>query len=646
MSRRFNRNFFAVMHDTVMAAASFVLALYLRLGNVLLDRPPPHLAESAAAFAFLAMGIFASMRLYRGLWRYASMQDLWALSRAATLAVVLFYGGLFMTTRLEGIPRSVPVIHLLVFMAMLGGPRFCYRILKDRLVGRRFTFRDDRRIPVLVIGVTESSEHFLRETERSPNAGYRVVGLLDGNAQLHGQQMHGVKIYGDVDILPYVVRKLARRGDRPQRVILADRRQLSGEEVRALLDEAESLGLTLARLPRLTEFKTSADDGGLEIRPIAVEDLLGRAQNVHDKTAMRELVTGKRVLVTGAGGSIGSELVRQLAGFAPAALYLLDQSEYNLYRIEQEVDERFPAVPHRALLADVRDAAHLDALFAEFNPQLVFHSAAIKHVPLAEHNPEEAILTNVVGTRQVADACVQHKVEAMVLISTDKAVNPANVMGATKRLAESYCQTLGNDEAARGSTRFITVRFGNVLGSTGSVVPLFERQLKQGGPITVTHPDMERFFMTIREAVELVLQAAAQGAQPDAPHGVIYVLDMGEPIRIADLAAQMIRLSGLKPGEDVEIVYTGLRPGEKLYEELFHHSETSLPTEHAGIFMASARKLQLAALRDPMDGLTEACRARHASAVRRILQELVPEFTGKEDGAQLKPEGKAKVSNG
>ncbi|MGB1540384.1 MAG: UDP-N-acetylglucosamine 4,6-dehydratase family protein, partial [Rickettsiales bacterium] len=343
------------------------------------------------------------------------------------------------------------------------------------------------------------------------------------------------------------------------------------------------------------------------------------------------MVEGKRVMVTGAGGTIGSELVRQIAAAKPEEIHLVEQSEFNLYQMDQELGEKFPDLPRKAIIADVRDAEYMDRLIGELKPAVVFHSAAIKHVPLAEYNPHEAILTNVFGTKHVADACVKHGVSAMVLISTDKAVNPANVMGATKRLAECYCQAIGSDAKARGNTRFLTVRFGNVLGSTGSVVPLFEKQLKQGGPITITHPDMVRYFMTVREAVELVLQAAAMGAQGDASHsGAIFVVDMGQPVRIEELAVQMIRLAGLKPHEDIDIVYTGLRPGEKLYEELFHYSESSLPTDLEGILLASPRKMELSKLKSPLSKLYKTCVARDWSATRSQLQSLVPEFCPEE----------------
>lgn len=629
LARHINLTYVAMLHDTFMVATSFVIALYLRLGNDLFGYVLPNMWLSMALFTTIAMSTFVTVRLYRGLWRFASMQDLLALTKAATIAIGLFYLSLFLYNRLEAMPRSVPMIHWMVLLVLLGGPRFAYRITKDRLVGRRFTLREDRRIPVLLVGANENTEHFLRDTERNANATYRAVGVIVDDARMHGKNIHGVPIFNALHDVPFIARKLARRGEKPQRIIVADD-NIDGARVRELLDQANELGMTLARLPKLTEFKNGLSEGNT-ICPIAVEDLLGRAQNAHDRTAMRDLIAGKRIMVTGAGGTIGSELVRQIASFKPAAIYLLEQSEFNLYQIDQELAENFPDVSRKPLLGDVRDAAYIDHVFDTVKPQVVFHSAAIKHVPMAEYNPEEAILTNVIGTRNVADACVKHHVLAMVLISTDKAVNPANVMGATKRLAECYCQALGSDALARGDTRFITVRFGNVLGSTGSVVPLFEKQLKRGGPITVTHPDMVRYFMTVREAVELVLQAAAMGAKPEeVRHGLIFVVDMGQPVRIEELAMQMIRLAGLKPHKDIQITYTGLRPGEKLYEELFHYSETSLKTEHEGVLLASSRKVELEKLQQPMAALHQACVRRNLHAAYAELRKLVPEFSGSE----------------
>src|SRR6185312_5655505 len=361
-----------------------------------------------------------------------------------------------------------------------------------------------------------------------------------------GRNIHGIDVLGTFDDIPKVVAELERAGQRPQRLLLT-RDDMDGATIRKLVDTADALGMTVARLPPLVEFRDGAAEG-FEIRPVAIEDLLGRPQTVLDRDAMRRLIGGRRVLVTGAGGTIGSELVTQICGLAPAHITLLDSGEFNLYRIDLEVADAHPGLPRRAVLGDVRDRIRLERVMREMRPELVFHAAALKHVPMVELNPFEGVLTNAVGTRNVADACRAAGVAAMVQISTDKAVNPTSIMGASKRIAESYCQALdiGDKRGPRRGTRFVTVRFGNVLGSTGSVVPLFQRQLAAGGPLTVTHEDVMRYFMTVREAVELVLQATVLGSTGEAA-GKLFVLDMGEPVRIIDLARQMIRLAGKRP---------------------------------------------------------------------------------------------------
>lgn len=366
-----------------------------------------------------------------------------------------------------------------------------------------------------------------------------------------------------------------------------------------------------------------------EIRPIEVEDLLGRPQRVLDRSGLERMVAGRRVLVTGAGGTIGGELVRQLAALGPSYLALLDNAEYQLYLIDHEMAERWPDLPRVAILGDVRDRVRIDQVLARERPDLVFHAAAFKHVPLVEANPNEGVLTNVAGTRVVADAAAAAGVAAMVLISTDKAVNPASLMGVSKRVAESYCQALDVAALARGGTRFVTVRFGNVLGSTGSVVPLFQRQIAAGGPLTVTDPEMTRYFMTVREAVELVLQACDLALSgPKDESGAIHVLEMGQPVKILDLARQMIRLAGLRPGDDIKITFTGLRPGEKLYEELFHDQENLVATGRPGILLARPRTADLAILARALDEIEEAARNRRTDDTLAALLRLVPEYQG------------------
>jgi O-antigen biosynthesis protein WbqV len=365
----------------------------------------------------------------------------------------------------------------------------------------------------------------------------------------------------------------------------------------------------------------------LEIKPVAVEDLLGRPQQPLDRVAMKALVRGRRVMITGAGGTIGSELVRQIADNDPSQLILFDASEYQLYQIDMAMGEEHPTMPRDAVLGDVRDALRVQGTMQRLRPELVFHAAALKHVPMVEANPMEGVQTNVLGSRIVADACRAAGVDCMVQISTDKVVNPTNVMGATKRVAECYIQALDPISRAEGGTRFVVVRFGNVLGSTGSVVPLFRRQLQAGGPLTVTHPDVTRYFMTVREAVELVLQAAVVGTEDAEAAGRIFVLDMGQPIKVLDLARQMIQLAGLRPDKDIQIKFTGLRPGEKLFEELLHGGEAELPTRAPGMTLAAPRAGNLDDLQSALDVLEKAARAGQRDTVLRILTELVPEYT-------------------
>ena len=566
--------------------------------------------------------MFIYMRLYRGLWRYASMQDMVAIVKAVTLAVMIFAIVMFLVNRLDGIPRSVLFINWMLLLFMIGGPRFLYRAFKDRTLSWKAALTEKTRIPVLLIGADDQAEQFIRDMSRDHAAPYEVVGLVDDDPRQKGRTIHRIPIYGDTGALHHIIRNLDRKDQRPQKIILTDN-LAAGGTVRHLLELADGVGIPLVRLPRLSDFKQSIGERP-ELRPIAVEDLLGRSQNVLDRDSMRALVQGKRVLITGAGGTIGGELTRQVCQFDPEEVILFENGEFNLYQIDREIRDSFPAVKLVVALSDVRDVQNVDAVFRKYQPQLVFHAAAIKHVPMAEHNIEEAILTNVFGTRTIAEACHKHQVEIMLMISTDKAVNPANVMGATKKLAESFCQSLGA-QGGSSKTKFITVRFGNVLGSTGSVVPLFREQLAKGGPITVTHPDMTRYFMTVREAVELVLQSAVLGVAMQRQE-CIFVLDMGQPVRILDLATQMIKLAGLKPGDDIKIVFTGLRPGEKFYEELFHFSENAVKTTHESIFLASPRFTDMAVLRKSLDQLFVVCAQRKTDEALNLLKKLVPEF--------------------
>ena len=622
----------AFLHDVAMAALSFAFSFYLRIGGEFLSYEPRLTFFYGSVFTAIAAAVFLLTGLYRGIWRYASLPDLFNIARAATLTVLIFLPVMFLVTRLETYPRSTLFINWLVLIALLGGPRLSYRLFKDRGLDHVLEQRSGRQIvPVLLISARDGADTFIRETMRDPNAVYRVVGVLADTHARVGRQIYGVRVLGTIDELESVVRMLDRRGRRPQKLIVTAQ-GLDGAAIRDLLDRADALAIPLARLPRVTELREGFAETE-RIEPIAIEDLLGRPQAVLDREAMARLIRGRRILVTGAGGTIGSELTRQLAAYEPARLILFDNGEYLLYTIDTELRERFPGLAVRPLLGDVRDRRRLDEVLAAERPEIVFHAAALKHVPMVEQNPVEGVLTNVAGSRNVAEAARAHGIELVVQISTDKAVNPTSVMGATKRIAEAFCQALDLNEAARGlrsrgGTRFVTVRFGNVLGSTGSVVPLFTRQLAAGGPLTVTDPEVSRFFMTVREAVELVLEASATVGLADGgeSRGKIFVLDMGEPVKIVDLARQMIRLAGLVPDRDIAIEFTGLRPGEKLHEELFHDAEAAVPTANPALRLAAPRTADYAVLVRSIDELEEQARAGNEARLIDLLRLLVPEY--------------------
>ena len=619
---RLNRARIALIHDLVMVAISFPLSLYLRVGDLFLFYGESYVIEATLMFTAVAAPVFWFSKLYRGIWRYASIEDLVAITKAVSLAILIFLPLLGLLTRLELVPRSLPFINWFVLIALLGGPRFLYRLFKDRRLDHVLESSSHRRVPVLLVGAGDEAELFIRQQNRDRHAPYRVIAAIDEKGNRVGRSIHNVPVLGELDRIEEIIAREVK--PRPERLILT-KQSIDGAEVRQLLTIADRLGLTLSRLPKPSELRTEAE-GRIEAQPIAVEDLLGRPQALLDRGSMQALIRDRRILVTGAGGTIGRELVRQISDFGPTTIALLDNSEFQLYEIDQELASRHPDLARRTILGDVRDRTRVDDVIARERPELVFHAAALKHVPMVEANPMEGVLTNAVGSRHVADACRAAGVRLMVQISTDKAVNPSSVMGATKRLAESYCQALDLVEREGGETRFVTVRFGNVLGSTGSVVPLFQRQIEAGGPLTVTHPDVTRYFMTTREAVELVLQASALGEADPAASGKIYVLDMGEAVKVLDLAQQMIRLAGLKPNDDVKIEFIGLRPGEKLEEELLHDDETLVPTACPGLLLASPRTSDLALLQRSLDELEDAARGRRREQVIEFIRRLVPEY--------------------
>ncbi|RUT26624.1 nucleotide sugar dehydratase [Asaia sp. W19] len=611
-----------VLADGLISAVAAPLARFLAAPHDGLLHPLWFIM--GGAITLLLSGL--PFRIPQQYWRFSGVADLRGIAAASIGGSALFS----LTLWLSGFPLpspTFPLIYALVLLVGLGGGR-----LLTRVYGTMRSQAQGQKIRVLLAGSDLSLDLFLRALERASDRPYHVTGLVTRSRGQQGRRLHGVPILGVAEDLGSVLDRMTRNDMLPDSVIVTDP-EWRGSQLSVVLDAGQAHGIAVQRAPSMTSL-TPADE--IQMRPIALEDLLNRPEVPLDREGMARLIQGQVVLVTGAGGTIGSELARQVAQFGPAQLLLLDHGEFALWQIDLELSESCPDVTRRVIIANIRDAQRVDEVFQTYKPALVFHAAALKHVPIVEANPCEGVLTNLIGTRIVADAAIRHGASAMVLISSDKAVNPSSIMGATKRCAEIYCQALAVEAESRGSKfRCVTVRFGNVLGSTGSVVPLFRRQLEQGGPLTVTHPDMTRYFMTVPEAVGLVLQASVRGTasrrQADETdqrlqQGGIFVLDMGEPVRILDLARQMVRLAGLRPDEDVAIRFTGLRPGEKLYEELFHGREAPVPTDAPGLKMATPRMTDLQAATALLQTLEAASLRDDVDEALAIIKALVPEF--------------------
>ena len=610
-----------------MAALSFIVSLYLRLGAELFQWPKMDIFIGLIIFTSVATVVFISLRLDKIVWRYVSLGDMGKILRCVGLTLIIFIACQFVYNRLDAFPRSFLVIEFFILTAMITSPRFLYRFLKDGEFAALLEKANYRRTPVLLVGAGNDSDLFIREMKRGKEAPYRIIGIIDETDKRVGRSIRGVPVLGNLAEMPDIFKKLERDGIAPQRVVITDP-IIDGQTVRNIVEITEKLGLPLSRMPQVANLgNMNSGPSSFEIRPINVEDVLGRPQTILDPIPVKNLFSGCTVLITGAGGTIGSELAQQVAGFQPAKLIVLDNSEFHLYKINLQLEEKYPNVERHAILGDVQRLSDIENAIGLHTPDVVIHSAALKHVPVAEENIIAAVRTNVLGTRNVASTAIKKNVKAMVLISTDKAVNPTNIMGATKKLSELICN---NFQLESTFCKFVSVRFGNVLGSTGSVIPLFERQIAAGGPITITHPDMTRFFMTVREATSLVLQAAA--IPPDTvnnQNGNIFVLEMGEPVKILDLAMQLVRLSGLRPNKDIEIKYTGIRPGEKLYEELFDQNETLLKTTISDIKLVSSSIKQTAEFDEKLKQLEEAVDKQDKEATLKHLSELVPTFSSR-----------------
>ncbi|MCF7821494.1 MAG: polysaccharide biosynthesis protein [Mariprofundaceae bacterium] len=611
-----------LIHDAAWVPAALLMAFLLRFN--LEGIPDPYVSGfwTLTAVALPVQLIsFHYFGLYRGIWRFASIPDLIRILQAVVTGALVTFLLLFVWQRLEGIPRSVTVLYPVLLIAGLAVPRLFYRWFKDR----QFGFASGQGKRALIVGAGRAGELLVRDLLKDGQ--YLPVAFLDDNRKKHGLDIHGVRVVAGSDAFEEQVRGLNIE------IVLLAIPTASAALMRNLLDKSLALKIPCRTLPSLSELAEGKVEVGT-LREIRIEDLLGREEISLDDLQVREFLKGKRVLITGAGGSIGSEFCRQVAEYQPEKLIMVDHGEYNLYQIDAEMRAAQGGLIV-SLLGDIRDEPRMRWIFEHYRPHVVFNAAAYKHVPLVEENPAEGVKTNVLGTSRIADIAVETGCEKFVQISTDKAVNPTNVMGASKRAAEIYCQNLNGRSPG---TAFITTRFGNVLGSAGSVVPLFEKQIKQGGPVTVTHPEITRYFMTIPEAVRLILQAGSMGKG-----GEIFVLDMGEPIKIVDLAEQMIHLFGMESGKDIEIEFTGLRPGEKLYEELFHQSEALIGTSHPKIMLSASREVAWDEMQALLEKLRGACAEREIDSVRSLLHEMVPEFiqssvsgdTAKPDGVKL-----------
>ncbi len=608
----------AFSHDLLAIPVAWFGAYWLRFNLESIPDSPLSSALTVLPAVMVIQGaVFWYFGLYRGVWRFASMPDLIRITKAVVFGVSLTAVAIFLLTRMEGIPRTVFPLYGVFLLIFLGGPRFVYRWLKDH------KFQRAAGQKALIVGAGRAGEMLARDLLRSPGSPYEPVLFVDDDPGKQGREVHGIRVSGTCDKIPEVV---AREGIE---LILIALPLTTSKQIQRIVELCEKTGVPFRILPRLQDL-VSGQASVNDLREVRIEDLLGREPVKLEWEAIIQGIRGKTVLVTGGGGSIGAELCRQLAFLKPARLVVFDQSEFNLYSIELELRTQFPNLPLVTVLGNVCDGVAVENCLKTQKPNVIFHAAAYKHVPLLEDQVRPAAVNNILGTRTVATHASRLGCESFVLISTDKAVKPGNIMGVTKRIAEMLCQNLN----ARGRTRFITVRFGNVLGSSGSVVPLFREQIARGGPVTVTHPEVTRYFMTIPEACQLILQASVIGKG-----GEIFALDMGEPIKISYLAEQLIRLSGKIPGEDVEIVYTGLRPGEKLFEELFHDAEMLVGTSHPKILLANCRQVDAGLLEKALAMLEKACSECDETNLREQLSKLVPEYSGTTAKAPDRVEG-------
>ena len=624
------RQILIVLHDLAATAAAIVLTFLVRFEDQALDQRLVGLKYLPLFLAYAAVVYFV-FDLHRNKWRFTSVPDLFNIFRVATVLAVSLVAldYVLLSPRLYGtfyFGKITILLYWLLQIFFLGGSRVTYRYFHYARTLQRARVAD--ATPTLVLGRAADAEVLLRGIESGAVKKIWPAGVLSPSAADRGQSIRGIPVLGDIDDLERVVADFAARGTHVTRLVLAPSALSPEARPESILIRARKLGLTMSQMPSL-------DAGGtaVQLAPVAVEDLLLRPSVRIDYGRLEEFVGGKAIVVTGGGGSIGSEICDRMVTFGAARLLVIENSEPALHDVLEALKLKQTEAKISGRIADIRDRARIMRLIAQFKPDMVFHAAALKHVPLLELDWDEGIKTNVFGSINVADAAAAAGAAAMVMISTDKAIEPVSVLGATKRLAEMYCEALDNELArhvagGKNPTRMISVRFGNVLASNGSVVPKFKAQIEAGGPVTVTHPDMVRYFMTIREACDLVVTAATHALGPDRGEVSVYLLNMGQPVKIVDLAERIIRLSGLEPGRDIQITFTGIRPGERLHEILFAREEETTDIGIPGIVATKPVQPSLEAIRAWVARLEQGLARNERAVIDNVLRDAVPEFRG------------------
>ena len=622
--------FLIVVADAILISAALTGAYLIRFEWKI----PSFFQQNLFAFMPWMVGIklttFYMFRLYKGMWRYTSISDLLNIIKAASLSSLIVVAAILLNTRFVGFSRSVFIIDWFLTILLISGLRLSVRLFYERVstdelspsafltLMKSFSRKKETEKKLIIIGAGNSGEKICREILNNPHLNYDIVGLFDDDTSKIGRAIHGVKIIGTVADLP--AETIKTQADE----ILIAITSADGKQMRRIVDACKKTGVPFKTVPGYGELI----NGKLSvkaIRDVAYRDLLGREIVKLDEAGIESYLKDKTVLVTGAGGSIGSELCRQICRFRPRNIVLFERAESPLYHIELELKSNFAEVKVNPILGDILDIYQLDVIFRRFDPEVVFHAAAYKHVPMLENQPWKAVENNIRGTANLLEFSVRYNVDRFVFVSTDKAVRSSNVMGASKRIAELLIQCQPDMENVH--TRFSIVRFGNVLGSVGSVVPLFKRQIEQGGPVTVTHPEMTRYFMTIPEACQLILQA---GALMGDDRVIIYVLDMGDPIKIADMAKDLIRLSGFEPDKDIQIKFIGIRPGEKLYEELITEGEGIVPTSHKKIMALRGTSCELSKLNGKIEQLFQAASEQDSNAIKTLIKKIVVDYQPQE----------------